>query len=99
MDEFLQRLQATNRKAAKLERLLLRLKQENSQLLNQITELESTIEEKERSFHEMKEKYEAAKLVSNMSLENGNHQDKEAVQAMIEEYIKEIDICLKNFGE
>ena len=99
MDEFLQRLQATNRKAAKLERLLLRLKQENGQLLKQIAELEKALGEKEHSYNEIQEKYEAVKLVKSMNNGTEAHHDKEAVQAMIEEYIKEIDICLKNFGD
>jgi predicted nucleic acid-binding Zn-ribbon protein len=98
MDNLLPRLQATNRKAAKLERLLLRLKQEKHQLLDQIAELNDALEAKEKEYAEMHEKYEALKLAKSIGTGNGTY-DKEAVQNMIEDYIKEIDICLKNFGD
>ena len=95
MNDFLQKLQTSNRKAAKLERLVLNLIQERGQLLQEIVKLKDELSEKENSHSEIQEKYEALKLVKSM----GNHHDKEAVQATIEEYIKEIDICLKNFGD
>ncbi|MCB0835439.1 MAG: hypothetical protein KDD63_09765 [Bacteroidetes bacterium] len=98
MDNLLPRLQATNRKAAKLERLLLRLKQEKEQLLEQVEELNQTLEVKEKAYLDMQEKYEALKLAKSIGTETGTY-DKEAVQTMIEDYIKEIDICLKNFGD
>ncbi|MEZ4830150.1 MAG: hypothetical protein R3C61_28280 [Bacteroidia bacterium] len=57
--------------------------------------MKQKIEEKDREMTALTEKYETAKLVN--SLQNG--QDLLAVQAKIDDYIKEIDICLKNFGD
>ena len=97
MDNLLQRLQEANRTAAKLERLILRMKQENDQLQKMLEVLEGKLEEKERDYEEMVEKYEAVKLAKSLSPNsNGNH---EAVHEKIDLYLKEIDICLKNFGE
>ncbi|MEZ4777361.1 MAG: hypothetical protein R3D00_29560 [Bacteroidia bacterium] len=95
MDELLHKFQGTNQKAAKLERLLLRLRQEHDQMKEKIEELTQALEEKDREMAALTEKYEAVKLVK--SINNG--QDLQAVQAKIDDYIKEIDICLKNFGD
>ena len=95
MENLLRKLQENNRKAAKLERLILRLKEDNGKLHKQLRDLRKAVEAKEEAYTEILEKYEAVKLVKHID----NDQDKAAIQAKIDLYIKEIDACLKNFGE
>lgn len=97
MDNLLQRLQEANRTATKLEWLILRIKQENDQLLKKVSDLSNQLEDKGKDLDEMVEKYEAMKLVKSISADSNGNQD--AVHEKIELYLKEIDICLKNFGE
>ncbi|MDX2247664.1 MAG: hypothetical protein SF052_12845 [Bacteroidia bacterium] len=95
MDELLQKFQGTNQKAAKLERLLLRLRQDHDQMQAKIEALTKALEEKDREITALTEKYEALNRAK--SLNNGP--DVQAIQAKIDDYLKEIDICLKNFGD
>lgn len=95
MDGLLHKIQETNRKAAKLERLLLRLKQERDEFEKKVVELEKIIEGKDATIEELEEKYEMVKVAKSMT----NGQNLEEVYAKIDDYIKEIDICLKNFGD
>ena len=95
MENLLRKLQETNRKAAKLERLILRLQEDNGKLQEQLRNMQKAVEAKDEAYSEMKEKYEAVKLVKHID----NDQDKAAIQAKIDLYIKEIDACLRNFGE
>ena len=95
MDELLRRLQETNRKAIKLERLILRMKEEKDKLRNNFDALRTEMASRDTELNEMQEKYEAVKLAKQISPDT----DRKAVQEKIDLYIKEIDACLKRFGE
>lgn len=95
MDELLRRLQETNRKAVKLERLILRMKEEKDKLRNNFDALKTEMASRDTELNEMQEKYEAVKLAKQISPDT----DRKAVQEKIDLYIKEIDACLKRFGE
>ena len=95
MDELLRRLQETNRKAIKLERLILRMKEEKDKLRNNFDALKTQMASRDTELNEMQEKYEAVKLAKQISPDT----DRKAVQEKIDLYIKEIDACLKRFGE
>ena len=95
MDELLRRLQETNRKAVKLERLILRMKEEKEKLRTNFDALKTEMASRDTELNEMQEKYEAVKLAKQISPDT----DRKAVQEKIDLYIKEIDACLKRFGE
>ncbi|MDW3650384.1 MAG: hypothetical protein R8P61_25135 [Bacteroidia bacterium] len=95
MDELLRRLQETNRKAIKLERLILRMKEEKDKLRNNFDALKTEMASRDVELNDMQEKYEAVKLAKQISPDT----DRKAVQEKIDLYIKEIDACLKRFGE
>jgi len=95
MDELLRRLQETNRKAVKLERLILRMKEEKDKLRSNFDALKTEMASRDTELNEMQEKYEAVKLAKQISPDT----DRKAVQEKIDLYIKEIDACLKRFGE
>ncbi|MEM6804765.1 MAG: hypothetical protein AAF696_25430 [Bacteroidota bacterium] len=95
MDELLRRLQESNRKAAKLERLVLRMKEDKEKLRSNFDALKTEMASREEELEGMKEKYEAVKLAKHMDPST----DRKAVQEKIDLYIKEIDACLKRFGE
>ncbi|MEL6250470.1 MAG: hypothetical protein AAFR87_00560 [Bacteroidota bacterium] len=95
MDELLRRLQETNRKAIKLERLILRMKEEKDKLRSNFDALKTEMASRDTELNEMQEKYEAVKLAKQISPDT----DRKAVQEKIDLYIKEIDACLKRFGE
>lgn len=97
MDELLQRLRATTKKAAKLERQILWLKEDQEHLSEEVARLKAELTDRRKAFTELEEKYEAVSLVK--SLGSDNEEDRKAVQSKIDLYLKEIDICLKSFGE
>jgi len=95
MDELLRRLQETNRKAAKLERIILRMNEEKEKLRGHLDALKTEVASQEVTIVEMQGKHEAVKLAKHI----GPDTDRKAVQEKIDLYIKEIDACLKRFGE
>lgn len=97
MDELLQRLQATTKKAAKLERQIIWLKEDQEHLTEEVERLKAELFEKNRAFVELEERYEAVSLAK--SLGSDHEEDRQAVHSKIDLYLKEIDICLKSLGE
>ncbi|MEM8887243.1 MAG: hypothetical protein AAGD28_04590 [Bacteroidota bacterium] len=79
----------------KLERLILRMKEEKDKLRNNFDALKTEMASRDTELNEMQEKYEAVKLAKQISPDT----DRKAVQEKIDLYIKEIDACLKRFGE
>jgi hypothetical protein len=64
-------------------------------LQQELATAQHALAEKDKAYSLLSEQYEALKLVKNM--ENGA--DREAVREKIDLYLKEIDTCLKSFGE
>ncbi|MEO0471013.1 MAG: hypothetical protein AAF206_15405 [Bacteroidota bacterium] len=95
MEEILRRLQESNQKAVKLERLLGRMRETCTNLETELTQLQADLADKEQTIADLTEKYDAAKVAR--SLHNG--EDNEMVRSKIDLYLKEIDICLKSLGE
>lgn len=95
MEKLFPRLQAVSRKVVKLERLVLRLSREKTQLEEQVSQLEKEKAALQQQQEETLQKYEAAKLVKSLH----HTEDRDAVQLKIDRYLKEIDDCLKIFGE
>lgn len=95
MVNVLPKLQEIGRKIAKLERVIVRLKKENQQLEEQVKELQHQLNGEQEAHKIVQEKYEAVKLVKSLP----QNLDVAAVQEKIDLYLKEIDICLKNFGD
>ena len=95
MEEILRRLQESNQKAVKLDRLLTQMRENCAALETELTQLQADIADKEQTIADLTDKYEAAKLAR--GLHNG--EDKEMVRSKIDLYLKEIDICLKSLGE
>lgn len=95
MDDILHTLQVVHRKVSQLESKLIRLQEEQRKAETVIKQLEQQIKEKDQSLETLRQQYEAAKLVG--GLDTGG--DREALQAKIDLYLQEIDVCLKSFGE
>lgn len=97
MDELLQRLQAITKKAAKLERQIIWLKEDHEHLVEEVGRLKAGLSEKDKVIAELEERYEAVSLAK--SLGSASEEDRQAVQSKIDLYLKEIDFCLKSLGE
>ncbi|MEM7655912.1 MAG: hypothetical protein AAF399_07275 [Bacteroidota bacterium] len=95
MEKLFPRLQEVSRKVVKLERMVLRMNREKAQLQEQVSQLEQEKKALFQQHEEIQQKYEAAKLVKSLH----TTEDREAVQLKIDRYLKEIDDCLKIFGE
>ena len=95
MDELLLKLQEANQSIVILAQRIKKVKEEKETLLQKIESLEQTIDDKQRDYEEMVERYEAVKLVKSIE----NPELKASVQEKIDWYLKEIDTCLKNFGD
>ncbi|MEL6674401.1 MAG: hypothetical protein AAFR61_19490 [Bacteroidota bacterium] len=96
MDELLRKLQETNRKMGRLERVILKLKDEKAQLAETVGVLKSALADKDRALDQVEDRIEAAKLSQHLDTDDVARQ---AVKDKIDMYIKEIDECLKSFGE
>ena len=94
MDEVFQKLQVANRKVVKLEHLIIRLLEEQAGLQKELELLKEVLDSKDQENAMLSEKYEAAKLAKSISSEA----DRAALHDKIDNYLKEIDICLKKFG-
>lgn len=94
MDEVLEQLQATARKAAQLEQAVQRLLKQREGMKAELTLLREQLAAQEQAYTLLEEKYEASKLAKNLS----SPADRVALQDKIDNYLKEIDICLKKFG-
>jgi hypothetical protein len=95
MDQLLPRLQEVSRKAHKLAQLVVRLQQDKLKLEEEKKTLIHQMKELEGRHEEALQRYEAVKLAKSLH----QTEDRETVQAKIDLYLKEIDDCLKNFGE
>ncbi|MEM7370592.1 MAG: hypothetical protein AAF587_18415 [Bacteroidota bacterium] len=95
MVNLLPKLQEIGRKLTKLERVILHLRKENQQLNKRVQELEKEVRGLQEEQKTTEEKYEAIKLVKSLP----QHADLATVHEKIDLYLKEIDICLKNFGD
>lgn len=95
MVNLLPKLQEIGRKLTKLERVIVRLRKENQQLSERVQELEKELDGMQQEQKSTEEKYEAIKLVKSLPPQS----DLTAVHEKIDLYLKEIDICLKNFGD
>jgi len=95
MEEILQSLQGLQRKAARLEREVSRLKAEKAEVEQRLLDMEARLQTQQEAYEDLSQHYEAAKVVGTL----GKTEDREALKAQIDLYLKEIDICLNNFGE
>ncbi|MEO0583398.1 MAG: hypothetical protein AAF135_14330 [Bacteroidota bacterium] len=95
MNELLLKLQEANRAVNQLMQMLEKAKEEKEILSRKVVELEQSIDDKQHAYDELIERYEAIKLVKVIE----NPEVKASVQEKIDWYLKEIDTCLKNFGD
>ncbi len=95
MDEILLRLQKATRKTAKLEQLTLRLLAERGQLRDVVSQLTEELEQLKTQHDDLQTKHKALKLVKSLNSET----DRVIIEKKIDAYIKEIDACLKTFGD
>lgn len=95
MDELIRRLQVLSRKAAKLEAVVESLKTDNKTLEGRVAELENGVASQTEAYQTMVEQYETLKLVKSLD----TSESRDAIKAKIDLYLKEIDLCLKSFGE
>jgi chromosome segregation ATPase len=95
MDEILLTLQQVHRKVARLEREIDQLRQAKAEAEAQVQDLAAQVQERDEAYAALQQQYEAARAIQGLSMEG----DREALQAKIDLYLQEIDICLKNFGE
>jgi chromosome segregation ATPase len=87
MADIFRRLQRISEQLTSLEAYVEKLEEERDSL-------HVRLEEKDGELEAMQKKYEAAKEVKKM----GNGVDEEALRKKIDNYLEEIDICLKVFG-
>ena len=99
MDDIVQRLQVANRKVTKLEQLIHRLGQEKQELERRLQQLTDQTHKHDAAFTELQQKYEALKLAKGLGNGAANEEDRAAIHEKIDKYLKEIDICLKIFGD
>ncbi|MCI4669436.1 MAG: hypothetical protein MRZ79_14980 [Bacteroidia bacterium] len=95
MNDLLLKLQGLSKKIAVLEKQLLVLQGERHELELRLEEAEEALHNQKRDYDLMVERYEAVKLSKSLT----NPEDRVAIQEKIDWYLKEIDICLNNFGE
>ncbi len=95
MDDIFQKLQSVQRKVSRLEAQIRGMKEEQQKTDAYIEELKATLRTKDESIEALQQQYEAAQVVKQLVDEG----DRDALQAKIDLYIQEIDICLKNFGD
>ena len=90
------RLQEIGEKAEYLNQKSLDLVQENRTLSAKVAALEEKLEAKEAEMTGLSEQYEIIKLARNM--EGHSDERAEKIKEKINEYIREIDQCLKLIG-
>ncbi len=95
MEELIRKLQEVSRKTSQLSAAVNDLQQEREILLTRIKELEDTLTGKEASLRRHETSQGAARK-GQLSLDGV---DREALQAQIDRYLQEIDLCLKRFGD
>lgn len=96
MKELLARLQEIGEKAEYLNQKSQDLVVENRTLLARVAELEGALEARETEMSTLSEQYEIVKLARNM--EGHSDERAEKIKEKINEYIREIDQCLKLIG-
>ncbi|MEO0898255.1 MAG: hypothetical protein AAFY71_17720 [Bacteroidota bacterium] len=95
MNDLLLRLQELNRKVGRLEKQLESLHEERHDLEQKLENSEKALLQATKNYEEMVERYEAVKLSKALV----NPEAKLTIQEKIDWYLKEIDICLNNFGD
>lgn len=95
MDEILLRLQNATRKTGKLEVLITQLLEEREELKSTVSSLTEELEEMRQKYHELNKQHDVLKLIKSLDSDT----DRAQVVKKIDAYIKEIDACLKTFGD
>ncbi len=95
MSDLLLRLQKLNKKVVSLEKRLSSLQEELHDLEQQLEASQEELRSKQMDYELMVERYEALRLSKSLT----NPEDRTAIQEKIDWYLKEIDICLNNFGD
>lgn len=98
MKELLSRLQEIGDKAEYLDRKSSILIDQNRALRARITELESQLSSRESELKELGDQYQIVKFARNMDGVADNEKSEE-LKKKINEYIREIDQCLKLIGD
>ncbi|MEM0998103.1 MAG: hypothetical protein AAGN35_13530 [Bacteroidota bacterium] len=96
MKELLARLQEIGEKAEYLNQRSSALLEENRVLVARVAKLEAELAAKSSEMTTLSEQYEIVKLARNM--EGGSDERAEKIKEKINEYIREIDQCLKLIG-
>jgi predicted RNase H-like nuclease (RuvC/YqgF family) len=97
LKELLEKLQEVGEKADYLTQRSTLLVQENRGLRIRVAELEQALGTKESEIKDLSNKLELAKLARGMEV--GNSTQSEELKNKINEYIREIDQCLKLIGD
>ncbi|GAB4421157.1 MAG: hypothetical protein OHK0039_35640 [Bacteroidia bacterium] len=95
MDGLIRRLKDVQKKLLHMRQRMEALAADNHRLATQVSDLEAELRRKEATIADLQERYEAAKLVKHLN----NPADREAIQVKIDHYLKQIDTCLKSFGD
>lgn len=97
MKELLARLEEIGEKSEYLNQKSQVLVEENRALQARVAVLETQLESRDSEMNALAEQYEIVKLARNM---DGNSDEKaEKIKDKINEYIREIDQCLKLIGD
>ena len=98
MKELLVRLGEIGEKAEYLNQKSEMLVEANRALRNRIAELESQLTERNEAFEELSSQHEILKLARKMD-GDGENAASEEIKKKINEYIREIDQCLRLIGD
>jgi chromosome segregation ATPase len=93
---MVKKLEEVAEKAAYLKKKSEELMDTNRQLRQRVQMLESAMAQKEEELHTVKSQYEVLKLAR--TVEGSENENAEELKKKINEYIREIDQCLKLIG-
>ncbi len=97
MEQLLKKLDEISEKAEYLNSRTTDLVAENRSLKGKVTTLEKQLSEREEAYSSLSEQFEIIRMARSMEGENGSEHAEELKQK-INEYIREIDQCLKLIG-
>lgn len=97
MEDILTQLQEVFEKSEYLNQKTQSLVEENSNLKQEIRELNDKVKSKDDAIAQLQEKFDTIKLAK--SIGGSGSEDAEELKKKINQYIREIDQCLKVLGE
>ena len=98
MEVLIENIKGLSEKAEYLNRKTQALVEENRFLKEKLLSLSSTLDQKERELDEVGKDYNTLKLARKIGESGGSSEETLALKKRIDQYIKEIDSCLKMIG-